>query len=58
MDSTFPCNTAEEQQTICQTKAIKALDNIRDKATRYGFLSDDEINNIISSVRTQEAPTD
>ena len=40
-------------QAVRQAKAMIALNNMRRKAARAGFLSDDEINDIISEVRKE-----
>ena len=41
----------EVVQTVRQAKAMRAMNNMRRKAAKEGFLSDDEINDLINEAR-------
>lgn len=48
----------ETVQAVRQAKAMIALNNMRQKAAKEGYMSDDEINDIISEVRAASPATD
>ena len=44
----------EVVQTVRQAKAMLAMNNMRRKAAKEGFLSDDEINDLINEARNSD----
>ena len=44
----------EVVQTVRQAKAMIAMNNMRRKAAKEGFLSDDEINDLINKARNSD----
>lgn len=48
----------ETVQAVRQAKAMIALNSIRQKAAKEGYMSDDDIDDIISEVRTSSSAAD
>jgi antitoxin (DNA-binding transcriptional repressor) of toxin-antitoxin stability system len=48
----------ETVQAVCQAKAMIALNSIRQKAAKGGYMSDDNIDDIIREVRASSPTTD